>query len=188
MGSRNLLAPGRTDGQRDRPQPRGIARRAAARTSFLSRTPPLEQAIAEQQYSAGKWGSLNSASLPGSGSACEAGCKGKEAFSGERLGALWEGRQGVQYPHHSVRDSGPRTSPYGPGSNSLGEAAAPPTLWLRGRMGGLVSYAETKRICIGLVHILNQRTQQSGYSGIVGSRQQQQAARFRTWGVPLYSS
>jgi hypothetical protein len=55
-------------------------------------------------------------------------------------------------------------------------------------MGGLVSYAETKRICIGLVHILNQRTQQSGYSGIVGSRQQQQAARFRTWGVPLYSS
>ena len=29
------------------------------------------------------------------------------AFSGERLGTLWEGRRGVQCPHHSVGDSGP---------------------------------------------------------------------------------
>ena len=122
VGSGNLLG-GWTDSG-TAPQPRGIARRAAARTPFLSRAPPLEQAIAEQQHSAGKWGSLNSASLPGSGSACEAGCKGKEAFSGERLGTLWEGHQGpgVQYPHHS----GPRTSQCGPGSNSPGEAATPP--------------------------------------------------------------
>jgi len=104
--------------------------------------------------------------------------KGKEAFA--RGSSTHTTRRGTVA---RAPRGGPRTSQHGPGSNSLGEAASPPR-----QDGGLVSYAETKRICIGLVHILNQRTQQSGYSGIVGSRQQQQAARFRTWGVPLYSS
>ena len=147
-----------------------------ARTSFLSRAPPLEQAIAGQQHSAGKWVSLNSASLSGSGSACKARAR-KPSPGGPVPTPLGEG----QWP-------GPPE-----GAQELVSMVRAAILWekllpLRGRMGGLVSYAETKRICIGLVHILNQRTQQSGYSGIVGSRQQQQAARFRTWGVPLYSS
>ena len=37
----------------------------------------------------------------------DASFSAKAAFSGERLGTLWEGRRGVQCPHHSVGDSGP---------------------------------------------------------------------------------
>ena len=62
-----------------------------------------------------------SLSLSGSGSECEAGCKGKEAFA--RGSSTHTTRRGTVA---RAPRGGPRTSQHGPGSNSLGEAASPP--------------------------------------------------------------